>query len=137
MKTYSYNLKDGREVIITISAVYGLNGQGIRRTSGYKEIAIRATVAGNDISTIGGLRTLSARDAAANPGVAAAPGPLGLNADTLAALKALIAEVQSTYADHNAAIRDRVAATDKIMASHGPGYCHRCQSYCHGDCRHA
>lgn len=109
MNTTNWTTAAGLAIAITVATGYGLNRQGVRKTKGYREVIIEATIDGKKQSTIGGLQTITGHATCV-----AKIGNIGLTADRLAPIADAIAAAQSEIAAHNAEIDARAAGLDNL-----------------------
>jgi hypothetical protein len=140
MKT-TWTLTDGREISYTAELVLAreINADGDKVTVPCCEIKTALITpaglgyVGSDINT---LRAPLAK--AGKTIVAVIGGKVAIVAETLAAIKGMVAEVEAApeYQAHLAQIAANRAGTDKLNADRKRnGYCPRCGSYCYGDCQ--
>ena len=98
MKTINWTTATGTALQVTVATDYLLNRQGVRKTSGEKEIVIAATINGKSerhmgIQTVTGHATCIAKLA-----------NIGLTAETLAPIAEAITAAKAKIAAHNAAL---------------------------------
>jgi len=140
MKT-TWTLADGREISYTADLVLSreINADGDIVTVPCCEIKTTLITpaglgyVGSDINT---LRTQMVK--AGKTIVAVIGGKVAIVAETLAAIKAMIAEVEAApeYQAKLAQVAANKAGIDKLNADRKRnGYCPRCDSYCYGDCQ--
>jgi hypothetical protein len=108
MQTINWTTGDGRDIELTVTAEYGLNLRGVRKTSGRKEVEIIATVDGEEVYTHGGLIEIN------HPVAVAKIGDIGLSRENYDRVKAAITVVESEIAEHNAACDRHARSIDAI-----------------------
>ena len=87
----------GQQITITLEAVYALDMQGRRKSSGKMEVSYAATVDGKPHDVIGGLQSVDHHT------LVARLGQIGLNAENHAKVQAATDELEASFAEHNAA----------------------------------
>ena len=113
MKTLTYTTKTGTKIEITATAKHMLDQSGNRKVGGRMDVVLTAKVNGADHRAIAGLETFTAP----MQGCVARLGQIGFDADRLAMVRALIADVTAEIADHNAAMDAHAAALDAVSAN--------------------
>lgn len=100
MKNIEWKTSTGLNIKVTVSAVYGLTGAGIRKTSGAKQVEVKASIDGADHFCPMGYQKLETPQ---GPAVARI-GDIGVIAENAAKIEEAIAEVAAEVNEHNAPI---------------------------------
>jgi hypothetical protein len=108
MKTINWTTGDGRDVELTVTAEYGLNLRGVRKTSGRKQVEIVAFVDDDQVFAPDGLTEID------HPVAVARIGDIGVNRENYDRIRAAVAAVESEVAEHNAACDRHAASLDAI-----------------------
>jgi len=108
MKTINWTTATGAALDVTVSTGFEINRQGIRKTSGEKEVIITAAINGKSerhmgIQAVTGHATCIAKI-----------GNIGLTAETLAPITAAIGAAKAEIAAHNAALAAHAANLDSL-----------------------
>jgi hypothetical protein len=109
MKTINWTTATGTTIEINVSTDYLLNSQGIRNTSGDKQVVITAQVNGSPTSTMGGIQAVTGHATCI-----AKIGNIGLTAENLAPIAAAIDAAKADIAAHNASIESHAANLDSL-----------------------
>ena len=108
MTTITWTTGDGRKVELTLSVEFGLDRQGRRRTSGRKEVVESVTLDGEPVAHAYCVTKTS------HPVAVAKIGNIGINQANYDRYLAAYAEVEATFAEHNAACDRHEAMLDAV-----------------------
>ena len=108
MQTINWTTAAGTALEVSVSTAYLLNRQGVRKTSGEREVVVTAKINGKSerhmgIQTVTGHATCIAKI-----------GNIGLTAETLAPIAAAIETAKAEIAAHNAALDAHAANIDSL-----------------------
>ena len=109
MKEINWTTASGANIEVTVSTDYRLDLQGNRKTSGERQVIIRATINGVEQDCHRGIMPVSN-----HPVVIAALGKIGLTAETLPPVQAAVDAAKAEIAAHNAAIDAHAAKLDSL-----------------------
>jgi hypothetical protein len=109
INTINWTTATGTALEVTISTDFCLNLQGIRKTSGKREVVIAAKINGADHACYSGIQPVTGHSTCV-----AKLGQIGLTPETLAPITAAINAAKAEIADHNAAIEAHAAKLDSL-----------------------
>lgn len=108
MQTINWTTNTGTALEVSISTAYLLNLQGVRKTSGEREVVIAATINGKSE------RHMGIQNVTGHATCIAKIGNIGLTAERLAPITAAIDTAKAEIAAHNAALDAHAANLDSL-----------------------